>query len=62
MFLKDQIEAEKFDRQTTEQVLQQDLDKARNEIGNFVLQIFLSVWENISVRYWTMILSGPYSD
>ena len=60
MFLKDQIVAEKFDRETTEQVLQQDLDKARNEIGNFVLQVFLSLFEIISVCYWIMVLSVPY--
>ena len=60
MFLKDQIVAEKFDRETTEQVLQQDLDKARNEIGNFVLQEFLSLFENISVCCWIMVLSVPY--
>ena len=54
MFSKDQIVAEKFDRETTEQVLQQDLDKARNEIGNFVLQV-LSLFENISVCYWIMV-------
>ena len=60
MFSKDQIVAEKFDRETTEQVLQQDLDKARNEIGNFVLQVFLSLFENISVCYWIMVLSVPY--
>ena len=51
MFSKDQIVAEKFDRETAEQVLQQDLDKARNEIGNFVLQVFLSLCENISICY-----------
>ena len=56
MFSKDQIVAEKFDRETSEQVLQQDLDKTRNEIGNFVLQVFLSLFENISVCYWIMVL------
>ena len=56
MFSKDQIVAEQFDRETSvEQVLQQDLDKARNEIGNFVLQVFLSLFENISVCYWIMV-------
>ena len=33
MFLKDRMMAEQFDKENTEQILQSDLDQARQEIG-----------------------------
>lgn len=42
MFLKDRVMAEQVDRESTESVLQQDLEDARQQIGwKFLLRIFL---------------------
>ena len=40
MFLKDRVMAEQFDKENTEQILQSDLDQARQEIGIYCCLIY----------------------